>query len=192
MSRHGRAPRQAARRLPIGECGHRPPHARRRRGAAAGQAVHHRLRWSTPASEVPSESGQHRPAAAYSLMPTGLPGPSSMKCTLGSRSSTGLALLHLVAGDDAATDHLLGRYVAPAQTARRNSTPRNDVSPVAAGAQVAQQLHHRLVGHLAVQPTCSGSWLSRHCRQSPRTLAAHAGVRGHHHLDDRLRPPRAR
>ncbi len=90
-----------------------------------------------------------------SLMPTGLPGPSSMKSISGSRMSTGLpsrsSNLHL----GAAADDLLGRNAVDLLRPRAHeldAAAGDDEGLEAVRAQVGGQFEHRLIDHLGKQP----------------------------------------
>ena len=93
------------------------------------------------------------------LMPTGLPGPSSMNSTFGSLISTGLPSFHLEFDDAAAADDLLGR------NAVRLLDPRPHELDAAAGdderlevvrTKIRQQFDHRLVDALVVRAVNRG------------------------------------
>ena len=90
------------------------------------------------------------------LMPTGLPGPSSTNSTLASFARTGLPsgrILNLSHAGRA--DHLLGRnavdLLGPGPH-ELDAAARDDEGLEAVGAQVGEQLQHRLVDEIGVGP----------------------------------------
>ena len=126
---------------------------RGRRSARPSPAVVHCSICRSP-SELPKAKIGRRPMKR--LMPTGLPGPSSMNSTLGSFISTGLpsgADLELHHAGRA--DHLLGRDAVDLLRPRPHeldAAAGDDEGLEAVGAQIGEQLQHRLVDELGVGP----------------------------------------
>ena len=105
-------------------------------------------------SELPKAKIGRRPMKR--LMPTGLPGPSSMNSTFGSLHQHRLAVGAISNFVDAGrADHLLGRNAVDLLGPRPHeldAAARDDEGLEAVGAQIGEQLQHRLVDELGVGP----------------------------------------
>ena len=126
-----------------------------------------------------------------SLMPTGLPALSSMKLICGRRNSVGPAVAHLEPRLDRRADHLLGRDAVDLLGPRPHeldAAAGDDEGLEAVGAQIGEQLQHRLVDQLGVGPLESGVARGREPVGDDlgELVHGHAGVRRRHQLDQAL------
>ena len=95
-------------------------------------------------------------------MPTGLPSLSSMKSSLRQLHQDGLAVAQLELQLAGAADDLLGRNAVDPLGPRPHeldAAAGDDERLEAVGAQVGEQLEHRLIDHLGVEPP--GLWMFR-------------------------------
>ena len=117
---------------------------------AAAAAVHSSICWS------PSEFPNAKIAAWMKrLMPTGLPGPSSTNSILESFTSTGLPLRQLKTHYAGGAHHLLGRNAVNTfgeDAHELDAATGNDKGLETVGAEIAQQLQHRLVNQFGIGP----------------------------------------
>ena len=130
-------------------------------------------------------------------IPTGLPALSSTKLDLGQAHQHRLAVPHLELRLDAAADHLLrGNAVDPLRPGAHelDAAARDDERLEAVRPQVGEQLEHRLVDHLGVEPPGPGMLRRRDpVGDDPvELLGGRAGVRGHGHLEERVLAARER
>ena len=126
-----------------------------------------------------------------SLMPTGLPALSSMKLISGSRNSVGLAVAHLEPRLDRRADDLLGRNAVDLLGPRPHeldAAAGDDEGLEAVGAQIGEQLQHRLVDQLGVGPLEAVIARGREPVGDDlrELLRRHAGMRHRHQLDQSL------
>ena len=126
-----------------------------------------------------------------SLMPIGFPALSSMKLISGSRNSVGDPSLHLEPGLDRRADHLLRRNaVDPLGPGPHefDAAARCDEGLEAAGAEVGQQLQHRLVDQFGIGPL--EAVIARGREPVGGDLLelgrGHAGMRHRHQFDQSL------
>ena len=187
-----RAPCRAGR---CATCGRRPIRAPHRCGARSPRsaaplpaAVHCSICWSP--SELPNAKIGRRPMKR--LMLAGLPGPSSTNSTLSASISTGLPSGSVLNSSHAGrADHLLGRNAVDllGQGAHElDAAARHDEGLEAVGAQVLQQLEHRLIDEIGIGPVEARVPRARDpARDRLREFVGrHAGMRGRDDLEQAL------